>query len=306
MRSLLSLGAALVVVAATSTASAQDLAGWLQARAEGRIPRHTAAEQMDQDKDTEAPSLAKGTSLVDQTDAPDLISLGMSLYDAANVTSEQAPLTLTLSGWALRNAFTRQNPLDPAVYRQGGNWRRWSVTIGRERDEDTGIAARVFGAKLLAWNQRDISAGANRDHITKLNERLKSASAVIAAVVAQAQDFVYLTLRARVEGGSEALSKLTFINTHLAPATLDTTLALPTEEELAQIDAMLPPLAEVDSQLTAVVESMVKAIRGAPQLAFTYQARLRSEPASALASAADAADEHRFAAAFDYGPLTRT
>src|SRR5687768_833960 len=113
MRLPIPVRVALFVLAGASAASAQDLAAWVEGRKQARVSGHLAAEQLDQDKDTESPSISKSTSLVDQTDAPDLLSLGMSLYDAANANGEKAPITMTLSGWALRNAVTQQNPLNP-------------------------------------------------------------------------------------------------------------------------------------------------------------------------------------------------
>jgi hypothetical protein len=286
----------LLVVATTSVASAQ-VGTWAEKRLQELARVNLAAEQMDRDKDVETPSLAKATSLVDQTDAPDLISLGMSLYDAANLDSGKAPVTVTLSGWALKTAVSQQNPLDPAVYSRGANWRRWSVTVGRELDAGTPAAARVLGTKLLLWNQRDVSSRAHRADIAAVNTALMAAAKEFAASAGRINNFLFGALRTRVTpplaGDSEPALKLDFINAHLNSETFDTTLALLTDDEKALLDDIVREMIPIDKALTELIAQVVARIRGAPQLAVMYQARLRP---------GDGTDEHRWEAAFDYGP----
>lgn len=297
MRNARIVSALILLLGPVSIASAQSSTEWVQKRMEALARRSLAAEQMDRDKDVEPPSIAQGTSLVDQTDAPDLISLGMSLYDAASLDSGKAPITLTLSGWALRTAVTQQNPLNPSVYAGGGNWRRWSVTVGRELDEGTAGSARILGGKFLAWNARDLSSGARRRDIAAVNEMLEAAATKFAAGFHEIDHYLFITLRSRVTpaaaGASELEQKADFIARHLDDAVFEATVGLLTEEENERLDEIIGRLMPVDQALKDRIGAIVAGIRGAPQLALTYQARLRPDAGT---------DEHRWEAAFDYGP----
>jgi len=295
IRVLASLLVLMTVQGFASTAWAQDTFDeWLRQQAAGLAQRRLADEQMDRQKNTEAPSLAEGTALVDQTESPDLLGLAMSLYDAANDDEDNTPVTVTVSGWSLRNTFTHEDPLDPAVYLEGANWRRWSFTVGRELEESA-AAARVLGAKVLLWNGRDVAASAHVESLADLNKQFPEFARGLADVLGRVQDFLFTTLSGRVsfKETSAVRQKEEFLNMHLGNAEFKATVALLTESELSALDAILIDRAAIDQKLQAAVRQAVQAIRGAPQLAFTYHAKLREDGGS---------DEHRWQAVFDYGP----
>ena len=287
--------------ATTTLASAQGtFQAWMESRAKVAARElstlNLAAEQMDRDKDVEPPSISAATSLVDQTDAPDLIALGMSLYDAVDSDTSSTPVVVTVSGWALKNAVTQENPLDPAVYSRGGNWRRWSMSVGRELESGAAEAARVFGGKFLIINHRDVSAHVHNQRFEELDEALMATATNVAAVQNAVFSFLFATLRERVSPPLADDQRTAFITTHLADRTFAGTLKLLTPDESRQLDQTLAPIVDIDAKLSDVVQRAVKAIRGAPQLAVTYQARLRGDTAP---------DDHRWEAAFDFGPTDR-
>jgi hypothetical protein len=268
---------------------------WMRQRVASLARLNLAAEQMDTDKDVEPPSLARGSSLVDETDAPDLIGLAMSFYNATSNNDDKAPVTMTVSAWTLRNAVTHDDPLDPAVYATGGNWRRWSFTVGRELDEGVTGSARVFGAKFLVLNGRDVSSSTHRQRLAELNALLPRVARQQADISAQVEDYLFATLQARLKlkTKDDVSRKAEFLNDHLGDENFKNTVALLTEEELGNVDAILLQRMAADAQLRTAVAAAVAAIRGAPQLAVTYQARLLPN---------GGANEHRWQAVFDYGP----
>jgi hypothetical protein len=287
----------LIAMHATTASGQQTFDQWLQQRSAGLAQRRLAEEQMDRQKSTEAPSISKGTALVDQTDSPDLLGLSMSLYNAANDDEENAPVIVTVSGWSLRNTFTHDDPLDPAVYLQGANWRRWSFTVGREL-EGTAAAARVLGGKVLIWNGRDVAASAHVASLDDLNAQFAEFAKGFAEVRFRVLDFLFTRLSARVQfketGALE--QKNEFINRHLGDAEFQATVALLTDSDLADLDTILIDRTGVEQKMRAAVRQAVEAIRGAPQLALTYQTKLRED---------GGADEHRWQAVFDYGVSDR-
>jgi hypothetical protein len=295
MRVITVLLTLLVVHAASGDALAQSaFTNWVRERAREVAARRVAAERMDRDKDTETPSIAKGTSLVDQTEAPDLIGLAMSLYDAAGNDSDKAPVTVTVSGWTLRNAVTNDDPLDPSIYAKGANWRRWSFTVGRELGDGSAAAARLLGAKAVLWNGRDVSSRANAVLIRELNVKLPEIARQLADADGALEDYLFETLRPRVSlaAGDELQQRGDFVDQHLSDAAFATTIALLTQEELQTVDAILLNRVPAEQALQDQVRRTVAAIRGAPQLAVSYQARLLPD---------GGADEHRWQAIFDYG-----
>ena len=87
IRVLTSLLVLMTVQGFASTAWAQGTFDeWLRQRAAGLAQRRLADEQMDRQKNSEAPSLAKGTALVDQTESPDVLGLAMSAGAVATAT----------------------------------------------------------------------------------------------------------------------------------------------------------------------------------------------------------------------------
>jgi hypothetical protein len=298
LRVLTSFLALMAVQGATSAAWAQvSFDEWLRQRATGLAQRRMADEQMDRQKSTEAPSVANGTALVDQTESPDLLGLSMSLYNATNDDEDNTPVTVTVSGWSLRNTLTHEDPLDPAVYLRGANWRRWSFTVGRELEAGA-AAARVFGAKALIWNGRDVAASAHVRSLDNLNTQFPEFAKGLADVRGRVIDFLFTRLSGRValKDTSAAQQKAEFLNDRLGNAEFMSTVEKLTESELAELDGILIDRAVIDAQLQATVQQAVRAIRGAPQLAVTYHAKLRDERG---------ADEHRWQAVFDYGPTDR-
>jgi len=240
------------------------------------------------EQQVETPSIADGsTALVDQTSAPDLAGLAFSLF-RAGTGGDEAPASVTVSAYAVRNAITQEDPLDPTVYRNGVGARRWSFTLGRQTGSGAGndTDATLLAVKYLAMNGRDLS---------KHSDRISDVTAKVAATI----NFAALNLnvsRLLFQRVGPRLNfapnqEPAFVNQYLGDR-FPELLALLNEEDRAAVDGEIRRSVQGLERARAMIRDLVSSIQQAPQLAFQYQAQLRR---------ADGTDEHRFQAVFDYG-----
>lgn len=247
-------------------------------------------------KQVETPSVASGsTALVDQTGAPDLIGIATQFFNASRAGGDDStPSSITISAFALRTALTGADPLRPEVYAEGRNWRRFSVSVGRLAEDDTRgqPAGQLVGVKLLAVNLRDPSHPGN---VERLQDSLRASGT--GQSVAQAFDELFELLAARLGPRVGVTDTDEFAAKFLGRETHADTLAQLTEEDLADVDRLLVErLAPAMQAAVAEQQAIVRQLRQAPQLAFSYQASLREETGD---------DEHLWQGIFDYGLATR-
>ena len=296
MRTRSALAALFTLLLGCSAASAQtqDFTDWVYKRLDIATQEAAAHGAAALTKQVETPSLATGsTAVVDHSAGPDLIGLAMQFFNLGR-GSDTTPASITVSAFALRNALLGNDPMRPEVYAAGRNWRRFSASAGREAEDSARgqPAAQLLGAKLLVWDRRDPTIPSNVERLQKAIAASRSGQGVAQAVEAL-QNLIASRLAPRL--GEPDL--VTFMEERLGAATHAETLAELTPADLAEIDLMLvervaPALQEgVDEQ-----RALVHQLKRAPQLAFSYRAKLRDEAGE---------DEHAWQGIFDYGVAER-
>jgi len=252
-------------------------------------------------KQAETPSIASNsTSLVDQTTAPDLLGIALNLAGMSggtnNTGEDKTTIAFTTSAYALYSAFLQKDPLDPAFYTRHPNLRRLSFTLGQETPEGEDSSeedkAMLVGVKYLIINRRDVSVPSNRRELEKLNDSLGESTMDFSRIAAQVKHYLYEQSVA-AENRSEAAERDFRLNTLNNFSALHGQL---TDDQLKGVRDIISDRIESRVVLEGENRKIVEKIRGAPQLAFTFQSKLRKE---------DGTDEHRAGLAFDYGPHER-
>jgi hypothetical protein len=244
-------------------------------------------------KQVEAPSIANdSTALVDSGGAPDLLGIATQLFNVGTA-AQGTPMSITVSAFGLRTALRGEDPMRPTVYASGRNWRRISVTLGRQTQGDDGEPdeAQLIGAKFLLYDRRDPT---HPDNILALQSRLtKSDTSILAANEYQALfELLFRLLKGRV-GATNPVS----LAAEDLSERLDATVALLTIQDLAEVDEFLreqlaPALAAIGDEQREIVKSL----RQSPQIAFAYQSKLRKDSGD---------DEHAWQAIANYGVASR-
>lgn len=112
---------------------------------------------------TETPAAsAASTSLVDQSSASDLVGVALNLSGLSGSTNNDQDVnsaSVTASAYSLYAAFKGADPLDPEFYNLHKKWRKLSLTLGYDNEQQEGetTADRVTlaGFKYLIFNGRD-------------------------------------------------------------------------------------------------------------------------------------------------------
>jgi hypothetical protein len=277
----------------------QDTVEWLQRRldtaslvAKSIAPTIGASTP---GKQVETPSIADTSmSLVDQTGAPDLIGIAMQFFNLAK-EREGSPASITLSAFALRTALLGTDPSRPEVYAAGRNWRRVSVTFGRQGADATSgeSEAQVFGVKVLAWDRRDPTRD---DNVEALQKAVREGSTTTQEM-ALALEEVVMEIAKRLAPRFKEPDLQKFLEDRLGRTTHAETLKALTDDDLAAIDALLVErVAPLIVRQRGVQEKQIKALKQAPQLSLSYQAKLRDD---------DGTDEQVWQGIFDWGVLNR-
>ena len=158
----------------------------LNARIQEKIETlsRSRVEQTDNTNQTDVPSLSgSSSSLVDQSSASDLIGLATNFAGlSANSNGDQeepSSIAVTASAYSLLAAIKRVDPLNSVFYDKHRNWRKFSVTLGYDEEDQpdgTKQRAKIFGAKFMFIDRRDPTLERNSGYITNISERLKDAS----------------------------------------------------------------------------------------------------------------------------------
>ncbi len=273
--------------------SKPNLDSWLDCRVSALVV--AKMNQRGNTQQAESPALAgSSTSLVDQSSAPDLGAIALNLLSPASQEGDpkSASGTVTSSAYALYAAIADRDPLDPSFYNKGINWRRVSITFGREFPDDDASGssqrATILGGKVLLLNYRDASHRSNQADIKAVSEKLRDSSPNYARITRQVQDFIYEVL-----GG--ALGTPAQIDKQLE-SNFKATIALLNEQQLSHIDEIVGARLEPEIRLHAKVIEVLTKIQRAPQLALAFTTKQRSEMA---------ADEYRTELTFDWGIADR-
>lgn len=302
-RTLCLLAALLFVATSASSVVAQEDKGcstrtfdiWLNCE----VARVAGARlnQQAPNKQIETPGIAGNTtSLVDQTAAPDLFGVALNLAglsgDNAAGDQDKTTMAFSTSAYALYSAVLQKDPLDPAFYTRHPNLRRLSFSVGQETPEGEDAAederATLAGVKFLIINRRDVSVPSNRRKLEKLSENLRASAGDFARITRQVQEHLYLQL-VKPEDRSPAAERAFVIQDLNNFADVHARLS---DDQFKEVRDLISDRIESRVTLEGANQKVIDEIRGAPQLAFTFQSKLRK---------ADGVDEHRAGLAFDYG-----
>jgi len=179
-----------------STSLNADLNARIKAKAQ--TLSKTRVDQTDNTKQTEAPSVAGGSgSLVDQSSASDLIGLAANFAGLSASSNDDQPevssVSVTASAYSLLAAIKRVDPLNPVFYDHNRNWRKFSITLGYD-DEDqtdgTKQRAKLFGAKFMFINRRDPGLKRNQQYIERVGNSLEEAAKAFGDIAVRVRAFV--------------------------------------------------------------------------------------------------------------------
>lgn len=264
----------------------------------------------------EAPSLAgNSTSLVDQSQPPDLFSfaLGLAGLRGDSQSNNAQGMTITTTAYALYAGLTHNDPLDPAFYLSHAPLRRFAFTVGyenaNEEEEDASRRGRatIIGARVLVMNRRDVSRDDNRLRLHQVAESQRAMAVDTARFQREVTDYLYRQLAesrlgpAVAGGGIPTQEQLEdhrdkFVNEVLSPDRLQETVASLTSRQLREIEEII--LRNINSTVAfhEVNRRVVEDIRQRPQLALNFQSRLRQGVGT---------DEYRGQVTFDHGLARR-
>lgn len=283
----------------------QNLTQWVNCRVYG-----IAAARINQtgtSKQVEMPSIAANTtSLVDQTEAPDLFGLALNLADLGDEEDSNATApTITTTAYALYAMTKRQDPLDPAFYQRHAGLRKWSFTVGRDggkADDDTDDAT-IFGFKYLIVNKRDASSMTNRTQLKNVSDAVKVAAVNFANVQNEIERYLYAQFgpargfpdKAKDKDEDEAIVR--FVREELkTPAQTQAMLGSLNEAQQKEIMEIIERRIEPAVGLQDAAMEAFEKIRRRPQLSFSFQTKQRRQ---------DGADEYRAGLLYDVGIYQR-
>jgi hypothetical protein len=252
------------------------------------------ARSVPKETHVEAPSSLPGsTALVEKAGHPDIVSLALGLAGAGGKgAAGDTATSMTVSAFAIRSSVSGENPMNPRVYGRLRNWRRLSFTVGRSGAGDDIADGRVFGVKALLIDQRDVSDASNRQRLDDVAAALRPLGDVSGKAYGTALRFV----AGELGGAKEPRDVASFGQDQLGLLKYEETLARLSEEQLAALDTLLMEHALAIETARTEIADVIRRIRGAPQLAVTYQAVTRPQGAE---------DEHHFGVLFDVAMATR-
>jgi len=268
-------------------------------------------QQRDPGKLVQVPSIADNTTaLVDKSEAPDILGVALNLAGLSAGDEEdekKSSVSFTTTAYALYAGLTQRDPLNPSLYSRHQNLRRFSFTFGQEtpEGEEGGERATILGTKIMIFNKRDVSDPRNRALLRPLTEKLKVATRDFNRITDDVQTYLYEQLWRRLNLKDPSLlttdverniEKDKFINNHLQSGQTAATISMLSDAQLADVTDIITERIESRVELDAANLRVIEEIRRAPQLAFTFQSKLRER---------DGTDEYRTGLTFDYGLYRR-
>jgi len=269
---------------------------------------------------TEAPSSsANTTALVDQSTASDLFGAALNL--AALATKSPGGNASSFSGvssvYAIKAAIDKHDPLDPAYYTANRSLREVWFTLGAQYPDSKSPPnvkpATLAGLKVLLWNQRDLSAPANRAKIRKVIETSGAANVAFSAIDLATERYLYdkfslyVTFPADLckDNGVDVAPNICDVKKRIyfklqywtgadkIAASLGNLLR---DEDLKKIDQIIMENGKAILAFVQTTGDTVDSIRKAPQLSANFQSTIRS---------GNAHNAYRAELAFDYGLANR-
>src|ERR1051325_394896 len=262
----------------------QDFAQWVNCR----IQKISTA-QMNQrgiTKEVEVPSIAENTtSLVDQSEAPDLLGVGLNLAGLSNKSNgnESSPaMSFTTTAYALYASALQRDPLDPDFYIRHPDLRRFSFTLGQDSDGEKAAndqkTATVVGFKYLLLNKRDASLASNRKLFQAISMRNQKAVVATNRIALTVRQYLYSELATppglKMPPSNEDILK--FVEAHLEnQGDMTATLALLSPRQMEEIDNIIKRNVETIVDLQEEIHRTFETIRRKPQVSFLFQSKQR-------------------------------
>jgi len=254
-------------------------------------------EQRGVNKQVQSPSISEsGGSLVDQTDAPDLVGFAMNFagINSGGDDSKKSVSAITTSAYALYAGASGNDGLDPTFYKKYSNLRNLSFTFGRESADEVAAgqkAATIAGFKIRLINLRDATRASNNKALDQIAVQLQSATADYADIREKIIDFLYHELLTPAQQAT--MTRTQFLNQQLSTSAAFVPLARGlTTKQHAEINKIISGKINSHVELTETNQRVIETIRRKPQLSFTYQTKLRQGTGD---------DEHRVGLLFDMG-----
>jgi hypothetical protein len=311
-RHLASLAMAASLTTCPSIAAAQTFDQWFDTRVDHAVSVATVAENSTgAERQREAPSDPRSTSLVDQTSSTDFVAAAVNL--ATVIDPRVAALTgssatgagtgsqvVTTSVYALLAGLNATRPTDPQFYAKHVNARRFSLTVGTAASDktkhNTDAPATVFGVKVLLLNGRELFTKNNLQQLKMVQTQLSRATAAGAMLKRRIQEILFLDRFPDAAPKGVMDERFVPFLTSISEPQFAATIAAVPREVLDRIDAEI--LASADSFVTLQkqIRSAYDEIKGGQQLAVAYTSNTR--PGTGY-------DEHRAELIFDYGISAR-
>lgn len=279
-----------------------DFNTWINCRVRDLVV--AKINQRGTNKQVQLPSLSEATtSLVDQTEAPDLVGLALNLSGVNSEADNKDATSFTTSAYAVFAAASQHDPLDPVFYKKYADLRRFSFSFGREAADETAAAGLkqksiVIGTKILLVNRRDVSKRRNRVLLDPLSVQLGSSAPDFLATADEVQNYLYSQFAAGLglPSNPAAADLITFNGVISNTAQFYGLIHSLSDDQKTAITRILEK--RIDSQivLSESTQRVIDNIRRAPQFAFTFQSKLRGNTGT---------DEYRTGIAFDYGISNR-
>lgn len=280
---------------------------WINCRVDAAVALRMNQKGMN--KQVEVPSIGSNTtSLVDQTEAPDLLGLGLNLIgmkkNGGTEDDDNEAISVTTSAYALYAALTRNDALDPRFYLEHQGLRRLSFTMGQDEAEeasDETNRAFLFGFKYMIINKRDASLQSNRDELKKVSQFVGPAGMAVVNIQPEVEDYLFTELGKSLGypaiGEADVDAKIRFITQRLTTAN-DTkaTLKMLSPKQLSEVLEIVSAGVDAQVALRQVTTEVFEKIRRRPQLSFSFQTKQHR---------AEAVDEYRSGLLLDLGVYQR-
>ncbi|HEV7474399.1 MAG TPA: hypothetical protein VGN90_10145 [Pyrinomonadaceae bacterium] len=237
-------------------------------------------DQTDPTKQAAPPATAENsTSLVERSSAPDLLGFGLDLLNLSDVNGEKesaTPKTMTFSAYALKSAFSAQDPLDPEIYNKNAKWRSLSFTVGYDVPENTDDRDPIIGFKWLALNGRDLAKQKNQNELSTIQSKLNSATGTFSATSAKVKRRLFAwvkvggTLPEGVTAENSASLKEFEKEVLFKGEVFENLLSSLSEDQKKEIDDIVATDISDFAVLEETTRNAVQAIRSRPQLALVF------------------------------------
>jgi hypothetical protein len=261
--------------------------------------------QENPNKQVDAPSVSQSsTSLVDHTSVADFVTGAVNLATAGSGSDTGSAGNITVSAYAVRSAFQRQNPLDPGYYDAHPNWRDWSFVIGTDKPSTSSSTAtsnsanpaatgKIVGFTYVPWNSRDLTRSSKV--LNEIRSGLENAGMEFSFLVRAVEDAIFEEYRGQVSLSSttepeQKIEMFSASGNGKWTAVRDLISKDPAMQ--ARINSIIATRSAALRELMTNLPKYVNEIRNRPQFSISGQTRFAET---------NGIDDYRIEMAFDRG-----